>query len=253
LKPPKAAIPEHRDKGEEPVRKSFNISEKRVMLGIPGVILFTTGVVLALWAWGPVGDRPSTSTAGVSWNVEYWHRTAEGRVLEHKRTSNAIVASGLEHAMERLIAGNQSDVNLAFTTPVTGAVGESNAFDQIVLMGTDDAASNGLAAADILLLVDGGNGDNDNQAAGGAKYNPADGAYSNVGTTSDGDGKVTLKFLADGNPVAATQMHLVKRAPYNTADGAALIVAADILATLEISVDLADTDTLTIEWTIDLD
>ena len=224
------------------------------MLGIPGVILFMTGVVLALWAWGPVGDSPSTSTAGVSWNVEYWHRTAEGRVSEHKKTSNAIVASGLEYAMERLIAGNQSDVNLAFTTPVTGAIGEANAFDQIVLMDTDDAASDGLLAANILLNVDGGTGNNAGHAAGSEKYNPADGAYSNVGTTSDGDGKVTLKFLADGNPDAATQMHLVKAAVDDTvAGGAAAIDAADILASLEINVDLADTDTLTIEWTIDLD
>ena len=235
------------------MRKSFNISEKRVMLGIPGVILFTTGVVLALWAWGPVGDSPSTSTAGVSWNVEYWHRTAEGRVLEHKRTSNAIVASGLEHAMERLIAGNDSDATLAFTDPGAAEIGEANTFDQIVLMDTDDAASDGLLAANILLNADGGTGGNAGQAAGGTKNNPADGAYSDVGDTSDGDGKVTLKFLADGNPDAATQMHLVKAAVDDTADGAAAIDAADILATLEISVDLADTDTLTIEWTIDLD
>ena len=223
------------------------------MLGIPGVILFTIGVVLAIWAWGPVGDSPSTSTAGVSWNVEYWHRTAEGRVLEHKKTSNAIVASGLEHAMERLIAGNDSDATLAFTDPGAAEIGEANAFDQIVLMDTDDAASDGLLAANILLLVDGGTGNNAGQAAGGTKNNPADGAYSDVGDTSDGDGKVTLKFLADGNPDAATQMHLVKAAVDDTADGAAAIDAADILATLEISVDLADTDTLTIEWTIDLD
>ena len=225
------------------------------MLGIPGVILFTIGVVLAIWAWGPVGDSPSTSTAGVSWNVEYWHRTAQGRILEHKKTSNAIVASGLEHAMERLIAGNDSDATLAFTDPGAAEIGEANAFDQIVLMNTDDSdATDGLLAANILLNVDGGTGNNAGQAAGGTKNNPADGAYSDVGDTSDGDGKVTLKFLADGNPDAATQMHLVKAAVDDTAaGGAAAIDAADILATLEINVDLADTDTLTIEWTIDLD
>ena len=225
------------------------------MLGIPGVILFTVGLALVLWAWGPVGDSPSTSTAGLSWNVEYWHRTAEGRVLEHKKTSNAIVASGLEHAMERLIAGNDSDATLAFTDPGAAEIGEANAFDQIVLMNTDDSdATDGLLAANILLNVDGGTGNNAGHAAGSEKYNPADGAYSDVGTTSDGDGKVTLKFLADGNPDAATQMHLVKAAVDDTAaGGAAAIDAADILATLEINVDLADTDTLTIEWTIDLD
>ena len=121
-------------------------------------------------------------------------------------------------------------------------------------MDTDDAASDGLLAANILLLVDGGTGNNSGQAAGGVKNNPADGAYANVGTTSDGDGSVAVQFLADGDPDAATQMHLVKAAVDDTADsGAAAIAAADILATIEISVDLADTDTLTVTWKITVD
>ena len=92
------------------------------------------------------------------------------------------------------------------------------------------------------------------QAAGGVENNPADGAYTDVGDSTDGDGKVTVKLLADGDPDAATQMHLVKAAVDDTtASGAAAIAAADVLATIEISVDLADTDTLTIEWTIDFD
>ena len=120
-------------------------------------------------------------------------------------------------------------------------------------MDTDDAASDGLLAANILLNVDGGTGGNAGQAAGGVENNPAGGAYSDVGTTSDGDGKVTLKFLADGNADAATQMHLVKAGVDDTTDGAVAIAAADVLATIEISVDLGDTDTLTIDWTIDFD
>jgi hypothetical protein len=186
--------------------------------------------------------------------VEYWHRNAEGEVLQHKKASNAIVASGLEHAVERLITAADADATLAFTNPAAAEIGEANAFDQIVLMDTDDAASDGLLAANILLDVDGGTGNNAGQAAGGVENNPADGAYADVGTTSDGDGKVTVKFLADGNPDAATQMHLVKAAVDDTtASGAAAIAAADVLATIEISVGLADTDTLTIEWTIDFD
>ena len=49
-------------------------------------------------------------------------------------------------------------------------------------------------------------------------------------------------------------MHLVKAGTDDTgAAGAAAINADDILATIEITVDLADTDTLTITWTIDVD
>ena len=226
-----------------------------VVFGIAAVIVTTLVAALTLWAWessGGVGR--STSTIGLVWNVEYWHRNAEGEVLQHKKASNAIVASGLEHAVERLITAADADATLAFTNPAAAEIGEANAFDQIVLMDTDDAASDGLLAANILLNVDGGTGDNAGQAAGGVENNPADGAYADVGTTSDGDGKVTVKFLADGNPDAATQMHLVKAAVDDTTDSdAAAIAAADVLATIEISVDLADTDTLTIEWTIDFD
>ena len=181
------------------------------------------------------------SGATIKWNVEYWHKNAEGDVLVYKKDSNAIVASGLEHAMERLIAAKSTDAALAFTNPAAAEIGEANAFDQIVLMNTDDAAFDDLAAANILLLVDGGTGDNLGQAAGGNKWNPADGAYADVGDTTDGD------------PAAATQMHLVKAGVDNTGDGAVLINAVDILATIEISVDLADTDTLEITWTIDVD
>ena len=219
------------------------------------VIVTTLVAALALWAWGSSGGvGRSTSTIGLVWNVEYWHRNAEGEVLQHKKASNAIVASGLEHAVERLITAADADATLAFTNPAAAEIGEANAFDQIVLMDTDDAASDGLLAANILLNVDGGTGGNSGQAAGGVENNPADGAYTDVGDSTDGDGKVTVKFLADGDPDAATQMHLVKAAVDDTtASGAAAIAAADVLATIEISVDLADTDTLTIEWTIDFD
>jgi hypothetical protein len=186
--------------------------------------------------------------------VEYWQRDADGQVLQHRTGHNAVVASGLEHAMERLIAAGDADAALGFGNPAATEIGEANFFDQIVLMNTDDAASDGLLAANILLLVDGGTGNNAGQSADAVHYNPADGAYTNVGDTIDGDGSVTLQFLAVGDPAAATQMHLVKAPTDDTvAAGAAAIAAADILATIEISVDLDDTDTLTVTWTLDVD
>ena len=225
---------------------------KSAVIGTWAVMATSLVSLLAILVWVPIGGD-TTSNAGLKWNVEYWHRNADGQVLQHVKDSNAIVASGLEHAMERLIAAADADAALAFTDPAAAEIGEANAFDQIVLMDLDDDASDGLLSANILLLVDGGTGNNAGQAAGGDANNPADGAYSNVGDTSDGDGSVTLQFLADGDPAPATQMHLVKAPVDNTGDGAVAIVAADILGTIEISVDLADTDTLTITWTIDID
>ena len=225
---------------------------RSAVLGSSAVMVASVVIMMALWSFTPIGGGPS-SNAALTWNVEYWHHNADGELLQYKQEHNAIVASGLEHASERLIAAADADAALAFGNPGATEIGEANAFDQIVLMDLDDAASDGLLAANILLLVDGGTGNNAGQAAGGDANNPADGAYSNVGDTTDGDGSVTLQFLADGDPAAATQMHLVKAGIDNTGDGAAAIVADDILGTIEISVDLADTDTLTVTWTIDVD
>lgn len=224
------------------------------IFGTSAVMVTTIAALLAFWVWAPSGGGPNSSAA-LTWNVEYWHRNADGKVLQHQQDHNAVVASGLEHAMERLIAAGDADASLAFGNPAASEIGEANAFDQIVLMNSDDVdASNGLAAIDILLLVDGGTGNNAGQAAGGAANNPADGAYANVGDISDGDGSVVLQFLGDGDPAPATQMHLVKAAVDDTGiGGAAAISAEDILATIEIAVDLADTDTLTVTWTIDVD
>ena len=219
---------------------------KSVVFGVPVVMVTTLVAVLALWAWAPI-DVGSTSNAGLTWNVEYWHRNAEGEVLQHKKESNAIVASGLEHAMERLIAEADADASLAFADPgAVAEIGVANAFDQIVLLNVDDAASDGILLGSVLTNVDGTNN------ADAVHMNPADGTYANVGSATDGDGSVAVTFLAQGDPAQAEQMHLVK-APFDDTVGGALAIAADdVLATIEIVVDLADTDTLTVTWTINV-
>ena len=132
---------------------------KSAVLGTWAVMATSMVAFVAIWAWVPVVGGP-TSNAGLKWNVEYWHHNADGELLQYGKDSNAIVASGLEHASERLIAAADADAALAFTNPAATEIGEANAFDQIVLMDTDDAASDGLLAANILLDVDGGTGNN---------------------------------------------------------------------------------------------
>ena len=197
----------------------MKITGKPVMLGVPMVMVTALVAVMALWAWGPIGEASldgPTSNAIAMWNVEYWHRNADGELLENKRLHNAVQALGLDAAMERLI-----NKDAVLNTATANMIGEEDAFDQIVLMSVDDAAAGGLALANILTNVDGGTGDNAGQVAAGAKWNPADGAYANPGaTTGDGLGTVTLQFLGDGDPAAATQMHLVKAAPDDTVGGA---------------------------------
>jgi len=100
--------------------------------------------------------------------------------------------------------------------------------------------------------VDGGDGDNAGQTTDGVHNNPADGAYV-AGSSGTGDGTVTVKFLAVGNPDPALQMRLVKAIPDDTASSCCeAVTLAQTLAVIAISVDLANTDTLTITWTLDL-
>ena len=212
---------------------------KPLIFGTP--LMIALGTLALMWALFGIGSG-ADSPLGLTWNVELTQRDAGGNVLYNEKLHNAIQDNGLEDAMLRLLdasaAGDKS--------------GETDAYDQIVLMNTDDTASDGLLAANILLLVDGGTGNNSGQSDNGVDNNPADGAFSDGGGDGTGDGTVTLQFLAVGDAAAATQMHLVKAGVDDTTDsGAAAIASDDIAATIEIGVDLDDTDTLTVTWTVD--
>ena len=58
-------------------------------------------------------------------------------------------------------------------------------------------------------------------------------------------------MLTDPGPFEAFYNSPLQHPVVLWAAGAAAIAAVDIAATIEISVDLADTDTLTVTWTID--
>ena len=224
---------------------------KSVVFGVPVVMLTVLVAVLALWAWGPLGasgDGPS-SNATLVWNVEYWHRNAAGEVLQHKKDHNTVTVEGIDRANALLIDSTQILANNSDAT-------DNDTYDQILLMDVNLATRAITAApqaADILLLVDGGTGNNTGQNTDGVNHNPADGAYA-AGATDSGDGTVTVQFLAQsGDPPAALQMRLVKAIPDDTATTCcATITLADTLAVIAINVDLADTDTLTITWTLNL-
>ena len=221
---------------------------KSVLLGIPVVMVAVLVAVLALWAWGPMGGG-STSNASLVWNVEYWHRNADGEVLQHKIDHNTVTVEGLDAANLLLI---DESATLAAGNPTT----DTDTYDQILLMDVNLATrpiTSAPVSGDILLPVDGGDtGNNSGQDTDAVHTNPADGLDAATGGGS-GDGTVTNQFLAVGDPAAALQMRLVKAAPDDTAiTCCAAITLADTLAVIAISVDLADTDTLTVTWTIDI-
>ena len=214
---------------------------KPVVFGIPVVMVTALLAVLGLWAWGPIAAGGPTSNAGLTWNVEYWHRNADGEVLQHKNDSNTVTGVGVESALDRLInAGTDGD-----------RAGEADTFDQIVLLDVAYTVNevSAVPTTSMLQNVDGG--------AAASNQNPADGAFTDVAASvTDGQGEVGVTFTATaGNPPTAVQMLLGKFAEQTQADNTdptLTIAAVDILASIVISVDLAPTDTLTITWTIDV-
>lgn len=228
----------------------MRIMSKPVLLGVPMLMVAANIAVLALWALGYIGGGgvgSSTSSAGLVWNVEYWHRNAAGEVLQHKKDHNDITVEGLDAANLLLI---DESATLSAGNPTT----DTDTYDQIVLLNKNLGAlsiTTAAGTADILTLVDGGStGNNTGQNNDGIHFNPADGLDSATGGGS-GDGTVTLQFQAVGDPAAALQMRLVKSTPDDSVTPLAISLA-DTLAVIGINVDLADTDTLTITWTVDI-
>lgn len=220
----------------------MRMSSKSALLGVPVVMFVALVAVLAMWATGTIGGNGiggNSSSTALGWNVEYWHRSADGELLGHKKSHNAFTDNGLEIAMERLIKVGAGD--LADTSTTTNLL-QGDSFNQIVLLDTDDTTGV-IEAANILLLVDGG-------SPGTA--NPATGSFSDGGADGLGDGSIAVTFTAS-DAATATQMQLVKAAAEDTSDGAAEIAVADVLAVIEIDVTLANTDTLTVTWTVDAD
>lgn len=219
----------------------MNITSKPVLLSVPVVIVTALVVVLALWAMGMTGSGGAvlggaSSNAGLVWNVEYWHRNADGDLLFYKKDKNALTAVGKEIAMERLIKVGAGDI-----TSTTAQLQEADAFDNIVLLNAV-FGSFPITSGKILAAVDGSNGSGD--------CNPCDGDFTDGGGNGTGDGTVDVIFTASGAATTA-EMHLVKAA--NQEASKSNIVAADVLATLPVVVTLANNDTLQIKWTIDVD
>ena len=159
----------------------MRITSKPALLTVPVVMFITLVAVLALWATGNIGANGggggtgASSDIGLVWNVEYWHRNADGDLLAYKKDHNAFTANGKEMAMERLIkvgAGNLADTS---TTP---QLIEADAYNKIVLQTTDDEGDSIIESAKIALLMDGG---------GTGDANPMPGSFSDGGGDGTGD------------------------------------------------------------------
>ena len=222
----------------------MRIASKPVLLTVPVVMFIALVAVLALWANGSLGANGiggATTSASMTWNVEYWHRNADGDLLAYKKDHNAFTANGKEMAMERLIkvgAGNLADTS---TTP---QLIEADAYNKIVLQTTDDEGDSIIESAKIALLMDGG---------GTGDANPMPGSFSDGGGDGTGDGSIAVTFTKTGaGTVTLTEMSLVAGEEDDTlVGGAADIAVIDVLAVINLDVTLSPTDTLTVTWTVD--
>jgi len=194
----------------------------------------TAAALVATWAFLPGNRDAATERIGYNGIVEYAIRDASGRVKEHRVLHNAVLGEALETAMKRLI------------DPSTGVTADTDTFRRIGALNTNtDDPVDGVLAASVTTLLDGDTG-----AAG--DQNPANAAFADVGTTTDGQGRVQLTFTATGN--ASIRRIVLTKAPVdNTADGAAAITSANILAHQAVTIDLANGDTVQFTWTINLD
>ena len=224
----------------------MRIASKPVLLTVPVVMFIALVAVLALWSNGSLsgnGIGGATTSASMTWNVEYWHRNAAGDLIEYKKEHNAFLKNGKEIAMERLIkvgAGHLQD-----TSTATGLI-QTDAFNKIVLQVTDndsDSSPNAIETGLISLTVDGDNGTSGSQ-------NPATGSFSDGGGDGTGDGSIAVTFVADDTSVLS-EMSLVAAPPDDTDNGSVEIAIADVLAVISLSVTLESTDTPTVTWTID--
>lgn len=220
----------------------MRITSKPVLLGVPMLMVAAMVAVLALWAMGIMGGGGGvfggpSSVAGATWNVEYWHRDSEGNLLAYGKDHNAVTAEGLDAAVDHLLSQSVQD-----------GLGADTAFDKIILLSANassDPASNGFTNTNIVLDIDGTN------VPGGTDFNPANGVLSGTGGL-DGVGVITVTFVSDVDSNAILQMGLVNTPAIDTAGNPeAAIAAADILASLDITVTLNTNDTLQITWTID--
>lgn len=212
----------------------MRLTAKPVLFGTP--MLVAVGTFMLLWLMFSGGGGGVLSGAELYWNVELTQKNAAGEILYTEKMKNSLTNEGFQAAMERVISSAAQNTNAA----------ESEAFDNIVLLSGSEGLNAAITGTNVLTNIDGGQGGGTGSAAGGPKNNPADGGFTDG---ADGVGSVAVTFLADGDPAAAVQMALVKS---NVQEGSAAddIVIADILAKITISVDLADTDTLTVTWTI---
>ncbi len=175
-------------------------------------------------------SEDTSARTGVKGIVEYTVRDESGQIYDHGIIHNTVNAEGIDDLFN-LITGNSG----------------SGAYDGIAAI--HDAAedpSDGTDIGDITLLLDGDTGTSGNQ-------NPADGTILTDFGTENGNGTVSVTFVAQG-AADIRQLVLTRAVEDDTVGGAIAIADNEIFAYVNVpDISLAASDTVTYTWTVDVD
>jgi hypothetical protein len=198
----------------------MRLTAKPVIFGVPALLLAAALIAaLALWAWNGSGGRGTEGTRVVA-NVEYTVRDAAGNVKDHGFFHNAATRHLLGDARTRLSTAVAADA--------------LNTYDDVALCTTNVS---GATPAEGFLGV----------ACVALSANVANPDLNN-GVTDGGTSTPTYAITANYTATAASvirEIQLVKGAVAST-----IPVLTTVGAARAVTIDLANTDTLAITWTI---
>lgn len=205
-------------------------------------LLIAVGTFMLLWL-----VMGGTNSGGLNDGVQYkgfvtWeHRAGDGAILESFSSHNALnVDAGLDDTVNRLIGGMTTDITLTDgTTAGTGA----EAFARIFLSEQQrNSVSVAYDSTDVAEDVGSETGGTDVVGS-----NPSQGVVT-ASSSGGGSGTIAETFEAEA---AATILQLALVSTASTlASGDAQPTDAEILATQDVNITLADEDTLAITWTV---
>lgn len=208
----------------------MNLTSKPIRLGVPTLIILGLVAVIAFMAWGTGGSASGLgATSMLRGTVEYTVRDANGNIKDHGINTNAVAAAMLTSARNAM--GRNTDID-------GGDV--HDLYDAIELCQADSANSP-------TTLIDDGICTTLSSADNLSTDNPGAGTTADVNSNAY---SVTLMFTAI-NPVVIEGFHLCGR--NDQSDG--VVCPADEIGAYQNTgtINLANTDTIQVVWTITFD
>lgn len=195
------------------------MNSKAKVIGVPMIVAAALMAMLAVWSFGSASGAAGVETPFITSNVEYTVSDALGRVKAHEFFHNATSTNLLEDAENRISA--------------TATIGADDVYTGISICSNNpnNGAANGSTPSSTLctLITD------------VSEANPKTAATVNAGTKTY---NIVQTFTATAG-ITILELQLVK-SPTDTTQP----IVGEIGAYRDVSVTLANTDTIQITWTV---